>query len=393
MAHLVFASFGLSWLVMASAGDLCTEGQAGCSSGQGIGAALIQRQLQGSKQVIADEVVADGQMGETTLGHALSFVTALAKKAEGHNWTMSPEENMAIQTIRDMIDDLFNGSMIQFNEDQLEVNQSKQRILDCTDQAEHNHTHAVTPQEAEANRSRVDHAQCRMRLNPIIINTSDHCNRYHNYRKDSSNFVDPFPGCMATDLTLAKIQTDDHTAKHAMERCLVHTVETLRPLYDLYLGCKQSNDLRKEVNSECDRKQTKFEDDFCDYASSLHAKCHTHSQCVNDRTADRNTTYAEVRKAEAARKADWKTATHIRCLLQVFEKDNANKTAQLNDCVWAPVDTSSITIYYPPIPPPVPCPVEDSVPCNDTWLEREYRSQSWYNATSMAPCTPCPALR
>jgi len=395
MAHLFFASFGLSWLVIASAGDLCspmaTEGQAGCSSGQGIGAALIQRQLQGSKQVIADEVGADSQKGETTLGHALSFVTALAEKSAGHNWTMTGEERLAIQTIADMIEDLFNGSMIQFNEDQAEVNMARDRIVDCSEDADTHHDTVVTPQKEQANRSRLDHAQCRRHENIVIMHTHHHCTLYHNYRKNPSNF-EPFPDCMGTALTWSNIRTDEHAAKHAMEACLVLTVETLKPMYDLYLGCRDWNWNRTNTSVTCNGKQTKFEDDFCDYASSLHSKCEEHSNCVNRKIAERNATYAEVRKAEVARKADWTTATHIKCLLQVFEKDNANKTAQLNDCVWADVDTSSITINYPGIPPPVPCPVEDHVPCDDTWLEREYRTQDWYNGTAMTSCTPCPSL-
>jgi len=381
--------------VIASAGDLCSpmeaEGQAGCSSGQGIGAALIQRRLQGSKQVIADEVGADSQMGETTLGHALSFVTALAKKSEGHDWTMSAEEQLAIQTIADMIEDLFNGSLIQFHEDQAEVNMARDRIVDCSEDADQHHDDVVTPVKERANESRLDHAQCRRDENIVIIHTHHHCMLYHNYRKNPSNF-NPFPDCMATALTWPHIKTDEHAAKHAMEECLVLTVETLKPMYDLYLGCREWNWNRTNTSLNCNGKQTKFEEDFCHYAGSLHSKCFTHTQCVDQMIADRNDTHAAVRKAEIARKADWTTATHIKCLLQVFEKTNADKTAQLNDCVQAEVDTSSITIDYPLIPPPVPCPVEENLPCDDTWLENEYRTKDWYNSTAMTTCTPCRIL-
>jgi len=393
MAHLVFASFGLSWLVSASAaGDLCspmqTEGQAGCSSGTGMGAALIQRQLQGSKQVLADEVGTDSKTGENSLGHALNFLTALAEKSEGHDWTMTDDEKMAIETIKEMIADLFNGSLIQFAEDQQEVIRARRRINQCSHDADERHNTTVIPERQEANRARVDHAQCRIRENNMIANTSRWCTSYHNYRKNEDNF-DPFPDCMATALTWNNIKTDEHVKKHAMEACLVLTVETLLPLYKELLACRRANGHRIDVGAECDRKQTKFEEDFCDYAHHLHSKCHARSICVRDKIAERNVTHDWVRKAEIARKADWKTATHIECLLQVFERDNANKTAQLNECAWAEVDTSNITIHYPRIPPIPPCPVEESTPCDQAWLETEYRSQEWYNSSTIDTCTPC----
>jgi len=317
-------------------------------------------------------------------------MTMMAEKSNGHNFSIPEEEEDAIDAIKDMIDELFRGSLIQFSEDQLEVYAAKERILNCSVDARNHHDNFIIPEEDEANRARVEHKQCRIRENNIIANTSQECASYHSYRKNPDNF-DPPLDCMATALTWDKIKTDDYDAKHSMEECLVLTVETLEPLYHEYLGCKESNDLRKNVSEECHRKQTNFEDDFCDYAYKLKSKCHTRANCVDRETARRSATHAWVEKAEAARKADWKTGTHILCLLQVFERDNANKTAQLNECAWAEVDTSNITIVYPDVPPVPPCPVEETWPCNDTWLETEYRSQDWYNSSTINTCTACRA--
>lgn len=393
MTPLVFASFGFSWLWIASAGDLCssmeTEGQSGCSNGKGIGAALIQRKVHGSMQVVADEV--DRNSKETTLGHALQLVTQLVDKSGGHSWNMTADEKLAVETIRDMVQDLFNGSLIQHGEDQFEVDEARDRIQRCTDDAANTQLGAVTEKHNQADVSRNAHRECRERENKIIENTTEECRTYHSYRKNEGNF-NPFPTCMSTQLTFDKIKTDNAVDKRNMEECLVKTVEMLRPLYHHYLGCKESNDLRTSVNLECDNKQREFEEDFCHYSAELDFACSTHDGCRNAAIQGQSRTHEEVKKAEDARKADWETAEHILCLIQVFEQDNSDKADQLNECMDASVDTSRIDIDYHETPAGDPCPGSwrTDRPCDDAWLETEYRSQTgWFNSTTINECTAC----
>jgi len=168
-------------------------------------------------------------------------------------------------------------------------------------------------------------------------------------------------------------------------------VETLRPLYKEYLGCKESNNRRKAVSLECNREQQEFEADYCTYASDLETKCSTYSRCRSVAIGARGGTHDAVRKAEEARKADWVTATHILCLLRVFETDNGDKKARLDECMDATVSTENITVVYHQIPDADPCPTEEHVPCDEAWLQMEYRSKAWYNSSTINQCIACQA--
>merc|ERR1719221_2113296 len=148
-------------------------------------------------------------------------------------------------------------------------------------------------------------------------------------------------------------------------------------------GRQRTNNRRKAVSLECNREQQEFEADYCTYASDLETKCSTYSRCRSVAIGARSGTHDAVRKAEEARKADWVTATHILCLLRVFETDNGDKKARLDECMDATVSTENITVVYHQIPDADPCPTEEHVPCDEAWLQMEYRSKAWYNSSTI----------
>merc|ERR1740121_2690975 len=194
---------------------------------------------------------------------------------------MTNDEKDALKLIRELVGTIFNGSLIQFGEDQLEVDSARDRISNCTTDSRNTNTTVVFPAKQTMNTSRGDHATCRVRENKIITNTSQECASYHTYRKDSNNFDDfpSWPTCMSTHLTFNKIKSDDATEKQNMESCLEATMKTLKPLYQKYSGCKEENDRRKGVISECNTEQEEFEKDFCEYAWVLDSSCSTYSGC------------------------------------------------------------------------------------------------------------------
>merc|ERR1740121_111372 len=391
MMFLGLALLGLSWLLMASAGKLCTSMEAqGTGECVHVGASLVQRQSV-TNHIAADDVDGSSDMGEGNLGHTLNLVTTLVDKSGGHSWNMSNDERDALKLIRELVATIFNGSLIQYDEDQLEVDSARDRIANCTCDSRNTNTTVVFPAKQTADTSRTDHAQCRVRENKIIANTSQECAAYHTYRKDNNNFDDfpAWPTCMSTQLTFNKIKSDDATEKQNMESCLEDTMKTLSPLYQEYSGCKEEDDRRKGVATECDKDQEDFEKDFCDYASKLATKCSTYDSCRTVAIGARNRTHAGVKQAEAARKADWTTGTHILCLLRVLEANNSNKSDLLQDCAWANVSTANITITYHAIPAADPCTVEPDKPCEASWLQKEYQGQSWYNSSTISTCTPC----
>merc|ERR1740121_1929133 len=391
MMFLGLALLGLSWLLMASAGKLCTSMEAqGTGECVHVGASLVQRRSV-TNHITVDDVDGSSDMGEGNLGHALNLVTTLVDKSGGHSWNMSKDEQDALKLIRELVATIFNGSLIQYDEDQLEVDSARDRIANCTSDSRNTNTSVVFPAKQTADNSRTDHAQCRVRENKIITNTSQECASYHTYRKDSNNFDDfpAWPTCMSTQLTFNKIKSDDATEKQNMESCLEDTMKTLSPLYQEYSGCKEEDDRRKNVSSDCKKDQEKFEGDFCDYASKLATQCSTYDSCRRDAIGARNRTHTGVKQAEAARKADWTTGTHILCLLRVLEANNSNKSDLLQDCAWANVSTANITITYHAIPAADPCITEPNKPCEAAWLQTEYNDQSWYNSSTIGTCTPC----
>merc|ERR1740129_2187328 len=154
---------------------------------------------------------------------------------------MTDDEKDALKLIRDLVATIFNTSVIQFREDQMEVGSARDRISNCTTDSRNTNTTVVFPAKQTMISSRGDHVSCRVRENHIIANTSQECTTYHTYRKDSNNFDDfsSWPACMSTQLTFNKIKTEDGTEKQNMESCLEATMKTLKPLYQEYRGCKE----------------------------------------------------------------------------------------------------------------------------------------------------------
>ena len=88
----------------------------------------------------------------------------------------------------------------------------------------------------------------------------------------------------------------------------------------------------------------------------------------------------------------------IMCLLDVLSGTAAEMPGLLTGCGSLIVDTSSLDMVYPAIPAAAPCdpaPVADK-PCGDSWLSKEYESQTdWYDFAQgtekvhPSPCVAC----
>jgi len=142
-------------------------------------------------------------------------------------------------------------------------------------------------------------------------------------------------------------------------------------------------------NGICNEKQAIFEGGFCQYATLLEATCDTQEMCFKRDIKLMNEGDADVKIAEAARAADCEVGNKVKCYLKVFEEeDNKEKPKVLEKCKSLKFTCPDL-IHFPPTPKPTPCTPEPHVPCDEPWLEKEYKSQSWYAKAPTAPCHPC----
>jgi len=105
-----------------------------------------------------------------------------------------------------------------------------------------------------------------------------------------------------------------------------------------------------------------------------------------DEIALRNKAHESVEVSESAFKAEYESAKHVKCILQVLNATDGAKQGMLSDCRSASVDSSNLTITYPPIPGPANCdrsPVSHP-PGDDKWRIDEYQGKTW-NADGKAP--------
>lgn len=93
-----------------------------------------------------------------------------------------------------------------------------------------------------------------------------------------------------------------------------------------------------------------------------------------------------IRISESARKADYVTGQHIRCLFDVFEASNKNKPETLKSCDELSVETTKYDLRYPPVPAEESCKPEENQPGDGPWIKLEYSSLDAPQQES----TPCP---
>merc|ERR550539_1399628 len=97
---------------------------------------LLQRKMSSESATMQEDMAAEEDtafMGTASMKRASELVMSLAQKVSGHNYTMSDTEQLAVETIGDMVDSMLNNSRTQHNEDQTEVDKARERIQNVTD--------------------------------------------------------------------------------------------------------------------------------------------------------------------------------------------------------------------------------------------------------------------
>lgn len=144
-----------------------------------------------------------------------------------------------------------------------------------------------------------------------------------------------------------------------------------------------------EQQTTCNQAQGTFEQSFCTYASQLTTLCDGQEACRNAAIEHFNKTVTHVHETEIVRKADYRAAKHILCFFGVFDAPDADKNTVLQECKGKTYDTSNLTIIVPGIPDAMPCTPETHQPCDPTWTQAEYGSQTWHSTAPTTDCTPC----
>jgi len=150
--------------------------------------------------------------------------------------------------------------------------------------------------------------------------------------------------------------------------------------------CNNATTAQSTKRTACNGQQGALESVFCSYKTSLSLVCRTQETCRSDEIALRNKAHESVEVSESAFKAEYESAKHVKCILQVLNATDDAKQGMLSDCRSASVDSSNLTITYPPIPGPANCdrsPVSHP-PGDDKWRIDEYQGKTW-NADGKAP--------
>merc|ERR1719210_1328501 len=327
--------------------------------------------------VRSDDTTMDGN-------EALTFVEGLAEKVAGHDYTLSKEEKNAIDSIKKFIERMLKDIVVQRNEDQDEVDNIKNLIEGCATSATES-LEKVAALNKAVGTARTKQSDCRVSEGKAKDEMSAACAAYNAYCQGKGSKV---PACVKS-MKKQKMKSDDANTKKSVRLCLEEINVWFPPLWEKYAKCKLSEGILHDKNKECNKDQKSFEGDFCQYDLLLDTTCDTQVDCRSTNIDARNKGHAAVKIAEKARSTDCAVGHKVKCLLAIFEEtDNKKKPGMLDSCKSAKHSCPD-GITYPGIPGPAACTREPSEPCDDSWLQKEYKSKAWYEKAPAGPCTPC----
>jgi hypothetical protein len=322
------------------------------------------------------------------LANANSFITDLAQKVAGHNYTLTPAESTALDVIRTFISNLVVSMKKQFAEDQVLVDLARDGIENCGTQTENRYNTAVAGLHTAVLGAEKSHSDCRLKEVGKLAIKQDLCGKYHNYRRSA----DGVPPVCLSSLSASDVTAAFGTQKKTdMEKCLVDSKAWLDPLHAKYMACKTATETHENVRTtECNPLQDTFEREFCDYELQLEDSCTQQDTCRDNMETARNGTHASIAIEEEARKSDWKTSKYIECFFDVFdETQNDQKPGLLKTCQELSTSVSEITIEYHAIPAPASCTTEPDQPCDAPWKTNRYEGKSWSATAPAAACKAC----
>merc|ERR1719189_158883 len=327
--------------------------------------------------VRSDDTTMDGN-------EALTMVEDLAEKVAGHNYTLSESEKNAIDSIKKFIERMLKDIVIQRNEDQAEVDGYKNLIEGCATSAT-NSLKKVAGLNKGVGIARTSQSDCRVGESEAKDEMSAACAAYDAYCQGPGSKV---PACLSS-MDSEKMQSEEANTKKSVRSCLEEINVWFPPLWKMYSKCKQHEGIRADHTEKCNKNQNSFESDFCQYSLLLDTTCDTQDDCRSKNIDARAKGHAAVKIAEKARSTDCKVGHKVKCLLPIFEEtDNKKKPGMLESCKSADHSCPD-GITYPGIPEPTTCEKEGTNPCEEPWVQKEYKSMAWFGKAPAGECMPC----
>jgi len=323
------------------------------------------------------------------------YVSELVENVVAHNLTITSQEQSAIDMIFQFIEDMFADLVTEnVTDDALLEQHCIDAVITCYDSR-----NAVTWPTLDAafdlsKEKCQKHDECRAVERDLRLDMQQKCIEYDTYRQNPSAASPALaPECRSTDaLSPAFIRAVDKDKRQQMEACLTEFVQWSNPLYPLYLACDRAKDNVTNITAICDGYQDECEEKRCTFTGMHDVTCTDYNGCYSNERDQCDLTCSLVQEAVAARKADNETAERVKCLMAIFNAENADKAGLLKSCKEATHDVSPWDITCPSLeplpPPPIPCDRHDR-PCEESWYQREYHDKSWFPVVKMQPCDPC----
>jgi len=280
----------------------------------------------------------------------------------------------------------------QHTENQEEVNSVRDAISFCGVEATEKHTKdgGIEDQSKSVDQGRIDHNTCRITQTSALTDKADKCEAFQIYNDNLS------PPACATSFPDGPSDSRLECISKLKEWSHQHD----REYREKMKLCGDAAVLLHETQKGCDKNQASFEGGFCTYASTLNEACDAQTRCRTNFVAARSKTHSQVKVAEGGRKAEYKSAKMIVCLLDVLSATAAEMPGLLAGCNNLAIETSSLDMVYPEIPAAAACDASPvaAKPCGDSWLNTEYESQTeWHDFTRStekvhpASCVACNA--
>lgn len=152
--------------------------------------------------------------------------------------------------------------------------------------------------------------------------------------------------------------------------------------------CKNATAAHESKRTSCNTMQATFEADFCHYDAALVTTCHSQDECRSEQIKLRNMTHTRVAKSEVSLKAEYESAKHVKCLLDVMNATDVEKPLALADCVAHNVDSTHLNIKYYSVPAAAACDLSPvaTKPCD------QYQREEWIKDVPAEACNSCPEM-
>jgi hypothetical protein len=307
-------------------------------------------------------------------GRFLEKVQHMADRIVSGEEKITDATRQALDTIDQEMDDIIAHASQNQQDFQAEVDRAKQSIETCGTDTTTAHTKAggINDMADAVNTARNNHNTCRSDEATLKQDATTKCDDFSSYK---GNLQAPACSCPGTAIS---------------EQCILNSKDWFTTAASSWSNkeglCDDATGIHSGEREVCNSEQGGLESDFCSYATALKLTCSTQETCRSEQIGLRDQAHADVAVSESAFKAEHESAKHVKCILKVLNATDDAKQNMLSACKSATIDSSHLSITYPPIPSAATCdltPVAEQ-PGDDAWRTAEYGGKTW-NAVGKAP--------